>query len=65
MTQQKAADLLNIEPRTRNEDFICDIVQNGTKIRVTITAAETSKSGYSGTLSTTYFVRGAPFLMLL
>ncbi len=36
-----------------------DIVQNGTKIRVTITAAETSKSGYSGTLSTTYFVRGA------
>ena len=23
MTQQKAADLLNIEPRTRNEDFIC------------------------------------------
>lgn len=36
-----------------------DIVQNGAKIRVTITAAETSKSGYSGTLSTTYFVRGA------
>ena len=36
-----------------------DIVQNGTKIRVTITAAETSKSGYRGTLSATYFVRGA------
>lgn len=26
---------------------------------MTVTAAETAKSGYSGTLSTTYFVRGA------
>lgn len=34
-----------------------DMIENGTKIRVTVTAAE--KSGYTGTLSTIYYVRDA------
>lgn len=35
------------------------VIENGTKIRVTVTATQTAKSGYSGTLSTTYLVRSA------
>ena len=34
-----------------------DVIANGTQIRVTVTAAE--KSSYTGTLSTTYYVREA------
>ena len=34
-----------------------DIIENGTQIQVTVTAAE--KSSYTGTLSTTYYIRDA------